>query len=218
MKLLQNKILIIIAFTLSSLNTFSGAIEKYYINMPDKLNPTLISKNRLELLEYHKAGKGDSIKNRFENTAYLQVFDTLNNWIVVKNTASSTFEMKIMTLGNNTTLIGIIHSVCAPICQSTIEFYDTAWNKIDMKFNMPKALEWVDKNKLEKAADIDKSWVNKTLENSFITLQFDEANQWIIANNKSAEFMSENERKVITPLLNTQPIVYELKNRTWIQK
>jgi hypothetical protein len=218
MKLQLNKTLTISLFLLSSINLFSENLERYFINMPDKLNPTMTRKNRLELLEYHKAGKGDSIQNRFENNAYLETFDTLNNLIVVKNTASSTFEMKVMDISNGKPVVGIISTVCAPICQSSVEFYDTAWNKIAMQFNMPKAIQWIDNDKLANAVELDKFWVNKILENSFISLQFDAENQWIIATNNSILFLSDNDRKVIAPLLNTKPIIFELKARTWVQK
>ena len=81
---------------LLSLGAFSQSIEKCFINMPENLNPILSKKSKMELLEYHKAGQSESIQNRFGNQVYLQVFDTLNNRIVVKNTESSTFEIKLM--------------------------------------------------------------------------------------------------------------------------
>jgi len=170
------------------------------------------------MLEYHKAGQGDSIQNVFGNLAYLLTFDTLNNFIAVKNTKSSTFEMKLMKNEQGMPFIGIIRSVCAPICQSSIEFYDTAWNKIPLQFIMPKAIQWVNKEKLAASTDLDKTWVEKALENTFVSLQFDAKNQFIIATNNSVEFLSVEDRKVISPLLNEQPITFQLRDRAWVQK
>lgn len=203
---------------LTSLAVFSRNIENCYINMPDRLNPTMTKKIRMEMLEYHKAGQGDSIQNVFGNLAYLLTFDTLNNFIAVKNTKSSTFEMKLMKNEQGMPFIGIIRSVCAPICQSSIEFYDTAWNKIPLQFIMPKAIQWVNKEKLAASTDLDKTWVEKALENTFVSLQFDAKNQFIIATNNSVEFLSVEDRKVISPLLNEQPITFQLRDRAWVQK
>jgi len=218
MKQKQTRSFSLVIMMLTSLAVFSRNIENCYINMPDRLNPTMTKKIRMEMLEYHKAGQGDSIQNVFGNLAYLLTFDTLNNFIAVKNTKSSTFEMKLMKNEQGMPFIGIIRSVCAPICQSSIEFYDTAWNKIPLQFIMPKAIQWVNKEKLAASTDLDKTWVEKALENTFVSLQFDAKNQFIIATNNSVEFLSVEDRKVISPLLNEQPITFQLRDRAWVQK
>ncbi|HEY6913307.1 MAG TPA: DUF3256 family protein [Paludibacter sp.] len=217
-RLKLNKCAIVCLMILSSVAVFSQNIEKCYINMPERLNPVVPQKSRLELLEYHKAGQSDSIQNRFGNQVVLQVFDTLNNRIVVKNTESTTFEMKLLKTETGVPVVGLIRTVCSPICQSTVEFYDTVWNVIPLQFVMPKAIQWINKEKLAGNPDLDKVWVANVLENGFISLQFDAANQYIIATNNSAEFLDDKDRKVILPLLNEQPVIYELKGRTWVQK
>lgn len=169
------------------------------------------------MLEYHKAGQGDSILNRFGGKACLQIFDTLNNRIVVKNTASSIFEMKLLATENVPT-IGVIRSVCSPICQSVTEFYDTAWNKIPLQFTMPKAVDWLDKNKLDSIVGLDKHWVQKVLENNFISLTFDAATNTIVATNNSADFLSDADRKIIQPLLRANPIVFRLERKRWVKQ
>jgi hypothetical protein len=124
----------------------------------------------------------------------------------------------LLKIEKSTDVISIIHSVCSPLCQSYVEFYDTAWNKIQLQFNMPKAIQWINKEKLAAAGDLDKEWVAGTLKNSFISLRFDVANQLIVATNNSTDFLSDDDRKVILPVLNTQPIIFELNGRTWVQK
>lgn len=217
MKQLLNKKLLLLFLLLLGVALHSQNIENIYIHMPDRLNPTTTAKIRMEMLEYHKAGQGDTIQNRFGGKTILQVFDTLNSRIVVKNTATSTFEMKLMKIEDNLA-IGVIRSVCGSICQSLTEFYDTAWTKIPVQFTMPKAIEWLDKNKLDSVVGLDKDWVQKALENNFVSLRFDAATTSIIATNNSADFLSEADRKIIQPLLRNNEIVYQLEGRRWIQK
>ena len=200
-----------------SMSSMSQTIEKWYVNMPDFINPTLTKQNRLELLEYHKAGKGDSIANRFGNQAYLLSLDTLQQQIVVKNTPSSAFEMKILNLEDGTAVLGIIRTVCAPVCMSSVEFYDTAWNVIPIQFNMPKAIEWVSVDSIP-SEKLDIKWVKSLMEISFISLRFSDKDQSIVAKNNTLDFISEEDRKVIAPYVSDKTISFELKERTWQRK
>jgi hypothetical protein len=182
--------------------------------MPDILNPTLSKQNRLELLEYHNAGQGDSISNIFKHEAYLLSIDTLKQQIVVKNTKSSVFEMKIIRTEDGTSVIGIIRTVCAPVCMSTVEFYDTAWNLIPVRFKMPAAIEWLDVKNIP-SEKIDIEWAKNLMGISFISLSFSKKDQTIVAKNNTLDFISAADRKVIAPYVSDKPILYELKGRTW---
>lgn len=214
----QNKNLILCLILLSSITLFSQTIEKCYVGMPDVLNPVMSKKNRIELLEYHKAGQSDSVENKFGSQAYLQVYDTLNNRIVVKNTANSKFEMKVLKFENMLPVIGCINTVSGPISQSSIAFYDTAWNRIPLQFIMPKAYDWVNEAKLEKT-ELDRVWVRSVLENSFVGLTFESSDSSrILAQNHSVEFLSESDKKLLMPVLNDSSLVYYLSGRTWIKE
>ncbi|NDP22737.1 MAG: DUF3256 family protein [Paludibacter sp.] len=215
-QLITNKILFcyILLFTQS---VFAQTVENWYVNMPDELNPTLSKQNRLELLEYYKARQGDSVTNRYENQAHVLVFDSINRCLKVKNTPSTTFEMKIFNNEDSIPFLGIINTVCAPICHSVVQFYDTAWNRIPIQFTMPKAMEWLNKDSLENN-NVDKEWVEHQLENTYITLTFDEVNMSIMAKNNTLEFMSETDRKLISPFINDKEFIYKLKDKIWMRQ
>lgn len=208
---------LIISLLLISQSLFSQSLEELYVKMPDILNPTLSSQNRLELLEYHKAHQSDSTVNRFGNQAYLLVMDTLNERIVVKNTPNSTFEMKINYLKDSIPYIGVIRTVCAPVCQSTIEFYDTAWNVIPIQFSMPKAFEWITEKEIQ-SDKIDSVWIKKTLEISFISLSFGAENDEIIAKNNTLDFLTDADRRLIKPFVADKGLKYKLQNLIWIRE
>ena len=215
--ILKNNLIIFGLLLLASPAILSQSIQKLYVNMPDAFNPTLTKQNRMELLEYHKAGKGDSITNRFGHQSYLLSYDTLQQKIVVKNTPGSTFEMKIMKLDDNKPAIGIIRTVCAPVCLSSVEFYDTAWNSIPVRFTMPKAIEWLDVKSIP-TDKIDVQWARSLMSIGFITLRFSDKNQQLIAKNNTLDFLSVEDRKVIAPYVAATEISFELKGRTWQRK
>jgi len=214
---LKNNLILFCLLVLSGQCVMSQTIENLFVNMPDILNPTLTKQNRLELLEYHKAGQGDSVANRFDHQALLLNFDTLQQQIVVKNTPSSTFEMKIIHSQDSTSIIGIIRTVCTPVCQSAVEFYDTAWNIIPVKFTVPKAIEWVDLNSIP-SDKIDLNWINNLMDISFISFSFSQKDQSLMAKNCTLDFISAEDRKVIAPYVTDKPISFVLKGRTWIRK
>ena len=199
---------------LASQTSFSQTIERVYINMPDVLNPTLSKQNRLELLEYYKAGQSDSVTNRFGNQAYITLFDSLNQVLKVKNTQVSIFEMKLFNFKGNVPVVGVISTVCAPVCQSVIQFYDTAWNVVSLKFQMPNAIEWIKIDSLSQTA-IDRKWIKNVLKTSFISLSFALDLNTIIAKNNSLEFLCEEDRKLIAPFVKTDSLIYHLKDKSW---
>lgn len=212
----KNKLLVCFLVLLNQ-SLLAQHVADIYVNMPDFLNPTLTRQNRLELLEYHKLHQSDSITNRFGNQAHLLILDSLNQLVVVRNTASSTFEMKILKLQDSTTCIGIIRSVCAPVCLSSVEFYDTAWNVIPIVFAIPKAVEWID-TKAIPADKIDVNWVRSLMEVGFVSLTFSSENQDIIAKNNTLDFLNDDDRKLIRPYCQDKPILFRLDGRTWVEK
>jgi len=215
--LLKNNLFVLCCLFLFGQGVMSQTVEKLYVGMPDVLNPSLTKQNRLELLEYHKAGQGDSVVNRFGNQSLLLNLDTLNQHILVKNTPTSTFEMKILTLEDSTKIIGIIRTVCAPVCLSSVEFYDSAWNTIPVQFDMPKAIEWLDVKGIP-SDKIDIQWARNLMGVGFISLQFSDKSQLILAKNNTLDFLSDEDRKVIAPYVSDKTILFGLKDKVWQRK
>lgn len=209
-----NKWLVLCGIVLCNQLVVAQSIEKLYVGMPDELNPTLSKQNRLELIEYYKSGHGDSIANRYGKNAHLLMVDSLNGFVQVKNTPSSFLEMKVFRLDDNKPMLAVIRTVCAPVCQSVIEFYDTTWKSVPLQFTMPKAIEWINKTKVD-SANLDLYWVERVLQDSFVSLSFDPKKGVIIAKNNSVDFMSDEDRKLIAPLLDDKPIRFELLNNIW---
>jgi hypothetical protein len=212
-----NKWLVLCGIVLCNQLVVAQSIEKLYVGMPDALNPTLSKQNRLELIEYYKSGHGDSIANRYGKSAHLLTLDSLNGFVQMRNTPSSSFAMKVLRLNDNKPVLGVIRTVCAPVCQSVIEFYDTTWKPILLQFTMPKTIEWVNKTKVD-SANLDLLWVERVLQDSFVSLSFNPINGTIVAKNNCVDFMSDEDRKLIVPLLDDKPIQFELLDNIWQQK
>lgn len=214
MKVQKNKIeTAIIMLFCWAMTIHAQQLEQMYVNMPDRLNPTLTAQNRLELIEYFKAGQKDTVTNRFGNPVQLLMYDSLNYHLKVQNTPVSVFEMKMFQLKGQT-VIGLIRTVCSPVCQSAVEFYDTAWSPVDVQFTLPKATEWIDYKKINHQV-MDTTWLKNALQPDFITLTFQNNGNAVIAENHTPEFLSESEQKDITPFLHSDKLLFDLVSRKW---
>lgn len=217
MKNLGRTILLILLFAGTQLQTFSQGIDSLYINMPDALNPTVSKQNRMELIEYYKVRQNDSITNRFGNQVRIVARDTIQQRLVVQNTPISTFEMMVIKRSETAQLIGIIRTVCTPVCSSSIRFYDANWNLSTLQFKMPKAAEWINADSLA-ASTLDKKWVGSILNDSFISLSFSAEKHEIIAQNNILDFLSDLDKKAIAPLLINKRLSYKLLEKAWVKK
>lgn len=212
---------IVILFLSGMLGAFQQVaaqrIETLYVNMPDGLNPVLTKQNRLELIEYAKAGQGDSVINRFGKPTYLLSRDTLQQSLRVQNTPGSTFEMKLLRLADGKPAIGIIRTVCAPVCQSAVEFYDTAWTRLPLRFTMPRATEWINTDSIAPATP-DYKWVETMLATGYMSLRFGKTDDSIIVENNTLQILSEDDRRVIGPMMLQKLFTYRLKGQAWVKE
>jgi hypothetical protein len=210
-----NSVLVTTCFLSINLNLSALNIEQLYVGIPDALDPTMSKQNRVELVAYFKAHQGDSIKNLFNNKVILTKLDTVYQHLIIKYSSCSTFEMKLIQRPDSLPIVGIIHTICGPVCQSRIEFYDTAWHQLLLEFKMPKSKDWVNASALNQTS-LDSSWVKNLLKDSYITLRFEDVTQSIVANCNSLEFLGEEDKKSLSFLLMGRPLVYKLMGRKWV--
>lgn len=211
---MNKKIIIYLLFFLT-VSAFGQSVEKLFLELPDNLMPLLSKQNRFEMIEYYKAKQQDSIKNKFGNYTKLELYDSINQHIVISTTKNSQLEIKILNTQDTAKTIAIINTILSPIQHSRISFYNAMWQKLSMDFLMPKAVEWLKKDTLDKE-DIDKIWIYKLMDISFVALNFEGDN--IIAKNNSIESMSVEEKNQVLPYIVNKDLIFELKNNKWIIK
>jgi len=215
MKLINNFFTVIFFFLCAKIS--AQGIDKLYVGMPDALHPTLTSQQRLELIEYAKAGQNDTTLNRFKKPVFLLKLDTLHQHLMVKNSGSSSFEMKVLDANSNEPIIAIIRTVCAPICHSLIEFYDFKWNRLPVIFPYPQATDWLDLEKAQKSEEGVETF-QKILKHTFVSLSFQEEGQVVMASNNSIDFLSDEDKKLVFPCMNTAPLLFQWSDLKWIRE
>ncbi len=211
--MIQNKTVLFFTLFFSAF-TISNAqlIDKVFVKtMPDIVFPSMEKNIRFELLEYYKAGQKDTIKNVFQNGVFILDYDSINHYLSIKTTKNSQFEIKLFPtkekMDSTSYIIGVINTVCAPACSSYIRFYDYKWNKMEVDFSKPTALDWLN----NKDADTYGVKIAEIFKSSFLALSFDKWHNNIILKNNSADLLSVEDKLLIKSYLVNEDKTYKIK-------
>ncbi len=212
MKLNINKL---VFFSLLIFNINFGVqaqdIIKYFTDMPAYLLPSLESSHKLELIEnYQKTGK-DTLENLFGGKVTLLDLDTVADYISIRTTSVSRFEMMLFQREDKSSFITVINTVCAPVCSSYIHFFDTEWKEIRMEFPKFDNRQWL------KSAEsiVDGEKVEDMLKATFIELTFKQEKNAVEARNHSIEYLNLESGKLLEPFLKKENIIITFENNGW---
>ena len=191
-----------------------GNIESIYINMPQEQNFFLSPMQRLELMEYHKAGKTDSIRNVFGNWTCIDFLDLEHAHIKVSHAESTTFEMKLFISPKDSVLeIGIIETVCAPICSSVVKFYDDKWEIISsLKFKF-RPSDFIDIKKVKSVGEVSEKEICELLQPIFINAEFHKQRNAIIFTNETIHTLDIDIQDKYAPYIISKEIDLGFKNK-----
>ena len=191
-------------------------IDSLFVNMPDNINPVINKNNRKEMLNGYKLNRCDSTLNAFMKYSKLLKYDSIENHIVIKNTALSSFEMKKFRMNDGIEIIGIIRTFGDSIKSSNIRFYNLDWTVNQLEFEIPEAKNWLDKNGLSNTT-IDISWAENQLLTSFIALKFIDKGLKIEAENNTCFYLSDETKKTLKPFLTDKKMKYVYADNKWVK-
>ena len=204
MKLNINKL---VFFSLLIFNINFGVqaqdIIKYFTDMPAYLLPSLESSHKLELIEnYQKTGK-DTLENLFGGKVTLLDLDTVADYISIRTTSVSRFEMMLFQREDKSSFIAVINTVCAPVCSSYIHFYDTEWKEIRMEFPKFDNRQWL------KSTDetIDGVKLQDMIKGIFLEYNFNPHEKSVEVRNNSVQMLGKTEQGQIRPFFMEDKII-----------
>ena len=204
MKLNINKI---VFFSLLIFNINFGVqaqdIIKYFTDMPAYLLPSLESSHKLELIEnYQKTGK-DTLENLFGGKVTLLDLDTVADYISIRTTSVSRFEMMLFQREDKSSFITVINTVCAPVCSSYIHFFDTEWKEIRMEFPKFDNRQWL------KSTDetIDGVKLQDMIKGIFLEFNFNPHEKSVEVRNNSVQMLGKTEQGQIKPFFMEDKII-----------
>ena len=125
---MKPKIIFIIFLLSATIRLVQGqTISELFVKLPESAILSLTVSDRLDLIDLYKAGEKATVKNRFEDScSMLCLTDDYLQIQIGKNT----MELFLLPMINDSKIVGLIQTVCAPVCDSYLEFYTTAWKKL----------------------------------------------------------------------------------------
>jgi hypothetical protein len=103
-------------------------INEIFVSVPETELLTLATNNRLVLIDLYLKGEEASVENSFGDKVYLNCLT--DDYLSIRSGNTAT-EIFLLTLVNESQIIGLIQTVCAPVCDSRLEFYTLKWKKLD---------------------------------------------------------------------------------------
>ena len=102
-------------------------VNELFVSLPEPALLTLPVSDRMDLIDLYKAGKKSTVINFLgDSCSILSMTDSYLQFRTGKNT----MELFLLPMINDSKIVGLIQTVCAPVCDSRIEFYTTAWKKL----------------------------------------------------------------------------------------
>ena len=180
-------------------------LRSLFVAMPDSVLPLLTKTNRMDCIDFLDSNMKAEVKNRFNNTSELKVLT--KDYLELQLTSQSSVEMKLLPMNDSVKVVCMVHTVCGPVCDSEITFYDTQWKQLPSKnfITLPEVDRFYYLNTNEesyatvrKAADMNLMKANLSSEASTLTFIY-----------TTPEYLSKEDREKLELYLRKEPIVYQ---------
>ena len=174
--------------------------------MPDQLVPQLENAWRKDLIDLFRAGKEARLKNRMNGTSVLQRLT--DDYLSLQVTGSSTIEMKLLPLINNTFVICMVTTVEGPAPDSRVAFYTTQWEPLEATdLFTPVAADWFIREGADRSDPAFQDAVAR-LDMNLVKYSLDPDSQTLTATYTTPLYLSAEERDSVMPFLKTAPRQY----------
>ena len=202
-RILLNKIGLIVLFIAIFSSSNAQHIDKVFLDAPENVLPYVNKTLKLEMLEYYKqSSKKDTVQHLLGGKAVLLDMDTVHHYIKLQPAENTRMEIKLFPIQNQKTdsasyVIGVIHTVCAPLCSSYVRFYDHQWDALPLNMPMLTAADWL-KNKEETKDGIP---IANVFKSSFIEFSFDKILFHMSVKNNSMNLLSAEDKLFFQPFI-----------------
>ena len=175
------------------------------VAMPDSILLLLTKNNRMDCVDFVDSKMKAEVKNRLGEVSELKVLT--KDYLLLQMTSQSTVEMKLLSVNDSAKVVCVVRTVCAPVCDSAVEFYDISWKRlktadyiacppVDSFFRNPAQTD-LPYQLLREKADVDLIKASLSVERAVIRFEY-----------TTPDYLSEDDREKIRPYLRKDPLVY----------
>lgn len=206
----MKKILFIIGMLLGTFSLHAQDMKALFIAMPDSVAPLLTKVNREDCVDFLASDMKAEVKNRFGKVSELKKL--AEDYLLLQTTGSSSMEMKLLPLNDSTKVICIVHTVCAPACDSEMRFYDTQWQRLSREnfVQLPSADAFY--LPADTLANEEYAAVRRLADMELVKAVLSEKEPTLSFLYTTPDYLSKEEREKLAPYIKQEPLVYEWKD------
>ncbi|PXV67552.1 uncharacterized protein DUF3256 [Dysgonomonas alginatilytica] len=202
----MKKIVYIISLFFLGLAAHAQNIAPLVIGMPDNMLIGVTLEQRKQLIVPEKDTAGAVIVNAVGDTVKRLGFT--DDYIALQTSKVGTLQVKLLSLVNNSQIIGVITTVCGPACDSRIDFYTTDWNPLGQPDLFPPITkDTFLKNDIDRTSD-DFLNAYASLDMTPVKLEFSPSDKNVTAIYDIKNYLSKDDYEILKPFLKDTPQVY----------
>lgn len=176
------------------------------IAMPDELLIGVTLDQRKQLIAPEKDTAETVIVNAMGDT--VERLEFTDDFIALQTSKVGTLQVKLLSLVNNSQIIGVITTVCGPACDSRINFYTTDWNPLGQSDLFPQInKDLFLKSNIDRTSD-DFLNAYASLDMTPVKLNFSADNKNVTATYDIQNYLSKEDYERLKPFLKESPQVY----------
>jgi hypothetical protein len=202
----MKKFFLVLWVCLAGIQAKGQTAGELFLSLPEPMLLTLNETNRLDLIDLYKAGQRAVVVNQLgDSSVILQLTD---DYMEVK-TGNYTLELLRLQMVNDSKIVCLIQTVCAPVCDSYMEFYTTSWRKLNADlFISPAEKSWFVK------ADIDVTEQKAqnalaSLDISLMQFKYNPEQQELSQYFNTPAYLSTDEKAVVALYLKGTPRIFK---------
>lgn len=193
-------------FCFTMMGGYSQDMAALFTNIPDQYLPQLETEWRKDLVDLYMNGKEARLQNTM--AGYSTLKKLTSDYLFLEKTERSTMEIKLLPLVNNTHIICIVSTVCAPVPDSKVEFFTTDWKPLDAaELFTPVDSGWFIKKDEGQHPDTRPDALFR-LDIELIKYQLSEKGLTLTATYTTPLYLDSETREKIKPFLKDSPKIY----------
>ena len=180
-------------------------ISSVFGNMPKDLILLVDSIPRQDLLDLYKSNMSANIKDKLNGKVTLS---TLTDDFIELHSGNFSMQIALLRLVNDSKVILLIQTVCAPVCDSQLSFYTIDWKPLDASdFILPANASWFIKDDTDKTGE---NFINasKSLDMDLMLFRFNPENLELTQTYTTPQYLSQEDRETIKPFLKQEPKIF----------
>lgn len=194
---------------LCGLSLYAQDMKSLFIAMPDSVAPLLTKVNREDCVDFLASNMKAEVKNRFGKVSELKRLT--DDYLFLQTTGSSSMEMKLLPLNDSVKVICVVNTVCGPVCDSEVRFYNTNWQQLAKEDFIQLPFTEAFYLSVDTLADEAYATVRGKADMELVKAVLSEEKPAISFFYTTPDYLSKEDREKLAAYIRKEPVVYEWK-------